>query len=375
MAYQIFISFKNEWQGRPTRDRMIAQTLYNELKKYGVEVFFSNEELMRRGRPDYGRLIDDALDSSKVLLLVGTNAEFVKSRWVEYEWELFNNEINSGRKDGKIITVLEGMDIGQLPIGLRRWQSFGASEKDIFAAAQMSVNALSALTGDIYKKQGSAAPSAESLYQLGMDYLYGNHGNAKDPEKAAVYLRQSADAGFAFAQTELANLLVSGKIRKIDEQEAIAYLRLAAEQGHSAAQYNLGARYEFADGVELDFDQARYWYSLAAAQGVEGAKDALAELGTHYDLYPDDIFDAQELAFTACCYFMGNCGKPQDYEKAYICWEKAANLGNSDAQHNVGMCLLNGWGTEKNRDKAKQWLSKAAQNGSKDAEKELCKLS
>ncbi len=244
MAYQVFISFKNEWEGKPTRDSEIAHELYTELKKHGIEVFFSNEEIQRKGRPDYGRLIDDALEEAKMLILVGTRADFVKSRWVEYEWDLFNNEICSGRKDGKIITVLEGMDVGALPICLRRWQSYGSSVSDIANAAKMAVNALNSLS-DISAAEGG-----------------------KDTEETVKELLMEATDCFL----GLGN-------KKQDLLRAFNLWKKAAELGNSIAQYSLGCCYLHGWGTETDKEQAKHWLLLSAAQGNKDAEKELATLG------------------------------------------------------------------------------------------------
>jgi len=131
MSYQVFISFKNlDTDGQPTRDSRIAEQLYHGLKERGVNVFFSNEEVQRKCRPDYGDLIDEALESSRVLLLVGTSVDYIESKWVKYEWNSFKNEINSGRKDGYIIPVIEGFSVGDLPFALRHGQVYTADELD-----------------------------------------------------------------------------------------------------------------------------------------------------------------------------------------------------------------------------------------------------
>ncbi len=243
MAYQIFISFKNEWEGKPTRDSEIAQALYTELKKYNVEVFFSNEEIKRKGRPDYGRLIDSALDSSSVLLLIGTKAEFVNSRWVEYEWDLFNNEICSGRKDGKIITVLEGMNVGELPIGMRRWQSYDMKNSTAADAAEMAVNALKSLT---------ATAAAE--------------GDENSEQTIKELLMEATDCFMG----------ICGKAP--DYVRSFNLWEKAAGLGSPRAQYNLGCCYRYGWGVKTDKDAAKHWLYLAAAQGDKDAEKELASL-------------------------------------------------------------------------------------------------
>ena len=58
-------------------------------------------------------------------------------------------------------------------------------------------------------------------------------------------------------------------------------------------------------------------------------------------------------------YYSGRSGKP-DYERAFFCYEKAANLGNQQAQENLGYCYYYGNGTPVNYEKAFHYFSLGA---------------
>ena len=54
------------------------------------------------------------------MVVVTSSFENAVSRWVEYEWGTFNNEVLSGRKTGNLITVVIGsLGPDGLPLGLR----------------------------------------------------------------------------------------------------------------------------------------------------------------------------------------------------------------------------------------------------------------
>ncbi|MBO7571247.1 MAG: toll/interleukin-1 receptor domain-containing protein [Bacteroidales bacterium] len=116
--YDIFISCKSE-------DYSIAEEVYEFLKGSGLFVFLASRELRKIGRAAYGEAIDEALDCAKHLIVVTSNAEYVtNSGYVHDEWTMFREELRSGRKDGNIITILKGVSISSLPIGLRNYQTF-----------------------------------------------------------------------------------------------------------------------------------------------------------------------------------------------------------------------------------------------------------
>lgn len=118
MTYDVFISCKSE-------DYNLGDKVYKFLTTCGLNVFFSPRELKRMKESEYMDAIAEALDSAYHLIVVASKPEYVKSKWVKFEWSTFLGEQLSGRKQGQIITLLEGMKIGQLPIQLRHLESFG----------------------------------------------------------------------------------------------------------------------------------------------------------------------------------------------------------------------------------------------------------
>ena len=82
---EVFISFKNsDFSGNPTRDSVIAKNLYEELAARKVAVFYSNSTLLSLGQSVYKKSIDEALESTKVLIVVSTDINFLMSEWVIY---------------------------------------------------------------------------------------------------------------------------------------------------------------------------------------------------------------------------------------------------------------------------------------------------
>ena len=127
--YDVFISFKNtDPKGGLTVDRTIAQRLHDKLLDEGLNVFFSEKDL---SDTEFMNQIYTALDEADLLIVVGTNPEYVRSTWVKSEWTNYLGAINSGRKpNGKIMTVLSHMTTYDLPLELSNFQSFDASSLD-----------------------------------------------------------------------------------------------------------------------------------------------------------------------------------------------------------------------------------------------------
>jgi TPR repeat protein len=70
-------------------------------------------------------------------------------------------------------------------------------------------------------------------------------------------------------------------------------------------------------------------------------------------------------------YYFGRGGFSQDYPKAYQSFRKAADLGNANAQYNLGIMSGDGVGILKNETAAVAWYRKAASQGHSGAQLNL----
>lgn len=115
--YDVFVSAKSE-------DYPAARKAVTFLRKAGLLVFFSDQELPEVGVSDYFEVIDNALEASRHMLVVTSSPMHVNSRWVRKEWQTFLNEKLSGRKDGNLVTLLcGGVQIENLPLSLRQHEA------------------------------------------------------------------------------------------------------------------------------------------------------------------------------------------------------------------------------------------------------------
>ncbi len=122
--FDIFISYKETDEfGKRTRDSVIAQEIYNELVEKKYRVFFSRITLESKLGSQYEPYIFSALNSSKVMLVVGTKASHVNSVWVKNEWSRFLSLINNNPQKKYIIPCYRDMDVYELPNELLTFQS------------------------------------------------------------------------------------------------------------------------------------------------------------------------------------------------------------------------------------------------------------
>lgn len=122
-AYDIFICYKEtDNSGKRTMDSVLAQDIYSQLANEGYKVFFSRITLEDKLGQEYEPYIFSALNSAKVMLVVGTDKDNFNAVWVKNEWSRF---LALSRKDKNkvIIPCYKDMDAYDLPDELSMFQS------------------------------------------------------------------------------------------------------------------------------------------------------------------------------------------------------------------------------------------------------------
>ena len=113
--FDVFICYKEtDKNGRRTRDSVLATELYHELTEEGFKVFFSRITLEDKLGSEYEPYIFAALNSSKIMVVLGTSEENFKSVWVRNEWSRYLSLIKNG-EEKVLIPAYRDMDPYDLP--------------------------------------------------------------------------------------------------------------------------------------------------------------------------------------------------------------------------------------------------------------------
>ena len=113
--FDVFICYKeSDNNGRRTQDSVIATELYHELTREGFKVFFSRITLEDKLGTAYEPYIFAALNSSKVMVVLGTKAEYFNAVWVKNEWSRYLALIKNGARK-ILIPAYRDMDPYDLP--------------------------------------------------------------------------------------------------------------------------------------------------------------------------------------------------------------------------------------------------------------------
>lgn len=113
--FDVFICYKEtDANGRRTQDSVLANDLYHQLTQEGFKVFFSRITLEDKLGTAYEPYIFAALNSAKVMVVLGTKPENFNAVWVKNEWSRYLALIRSGAKK-TLIPAYRDMDPYDLP--------------------------------------------------------------------------------------------------------------------------------------------------------------------------------------------------------------------------------------------------------------------
>lgn len=113
--FDVFICYKEtDENGERTQDSVIAQDIYKALIDENYKVFFSRITLEEKLGSSYEPYIFAALNSAKVMIVLGTKPEYFEAVWVKNEWKRYLDLINAGKKK-TIIPAYKNMSPYQLP--------------------------------------------------------------------------------------------------------------------------------------------------------------------------------------------------------------------------------------------------------------------
>lgn len=113
--FDVFICYKeSDENGNRTEDSVIAYDLYQNLTKNGYKVFFSRVTLESKLGTAYEPYIFSALNSAKVMIVIGTKPEYFNAVWVKNEWSRFLKMMKED-KSKTLIPAYKNMNPYALP--------------------------------------------------------------------------------------------------------------------------------------------------------------------------------------------------------------------------------------------------------------------
>ena len=113
--FDVFICYKEtDNNGKRTMDSVLANDLYHQLTQERLKVFFSRITLEDKLGTEYEPYIFAALNSAKVMVVLGTRPEYFSAVWVRNEWSRFLALIKNGEQK-VLISAYRDMSPYDLP--------------------------------------------------------------------------------------------------------------------------------------------------------------------------------------------------------------------------------------------------------------------
>ncbi len=114
--FDVFICYKEtDANGRRTPDSVLANDLYHQLTQEGFKVFFSRITLEDKLGTEYEPYIFAALNSAKVMVVLGTKPEYFNAVWVKNEWSRYLSLVKQSGGKKMLIPAYKDMDPYDLP--------------------------------------------------------------------------------------------------------------------------------------------------------------------------------------------------------------------------------------------------------------------
>ena len=219
--FDVFICYKEtDNNGKRTQDSVIANDLYHHLTQEGFKVFFSRITLEDKLGVAYEPYIFAALNSAKVMVVLGTRKEYFNAVWVKNEWSRYLALIRSGAKK-MLIPAYRDMDPYDLPEEFSHLQAQDISKlgfmQDLIRGIKKIIETDKSETvtkGDTINNGGN---NVEILLKRAFMFL--EDGNFSEADK---YCEKVLDQEPENAQAYLGKLMAELKVTK---QENLANLK------------------------------------------------------------------------------------------------------------------------------------------------------
>jgi len=218
--YDVFICYKETSEaGTRTKDSTIAQDIYYQLTQEGYKVFFSRISLEDKLGTAYEPYIFAALNSAKVMAVVGTSTANFNAVWVKNEWSRFLALMKKDRSR-LLIPCYRDIDPYDLPEELSMLQSQDMGKigfiQDLVRGIKKVVDAGRAKSAPVQAapaaQEASVAPGVQSLLKRANIFLEDG-----DFAHADEYFERVLDADPECADAYWGKMLASLHLKSDDE--------------------------------------------------------------------------------------------------------------------------------------------------------------
>ena len=258
--YDVFICYKEtDENGQRTRDSQWAQDVYYGLTEQGLKVFFSRITLEDKLGQQYEPYIFAALNSAKVMVVIGSRPEYFNAVWVKNEWSRYLSLMKHDHKR-LLIPCYRDMDPYDLPEELSMLQSQDMSKigfmQDLLRGVQKVMQQPTSAPQVVRVETATVetnAPGVTSLLKRAALFLEdGDTASAReyydrvldiDPECAEAYMGKVCAETGCRKESNLGALNYCVDMRG-DWQKAVRFASAAQKQKYEGYMASVRARVE-----------------------------------------------------------------------------------------------------------------------------------
>lgn len=282
--FDVFICYKEtDAQGQRTRDSVLANDLYHELTREGFRVFFARITLEDKLGQAYEPYIYSALQSSKVMVVIGTKPEYVKAPWVKNEWSRYLALIKAGERK-TLIPAYRDMDPYELPEEFSHLQAQDMSKlgfmQDLVRGIKKicgkderpaQVSQTAAVPASV-QAAGGASGTASSLLKRANIFLAD-----EEWDRASEYAERVLDIDPENAEAYLVKVMVELQAKDRSELGEYGIEFLEAEDYEKVAKYAKGDFAKEFASIRYEALKTQFEVACEDAEEAQGFPPAEAE--------------------------------------------------------------------------------------------------
>ncbi len=213
--FDVFICYKEtDAQGRRTRDSVLAQELYHELTEEGFKVFFSRITLEDKLGVAYEPYIFAALNSAKVMVVLGTKPDHFNAVWVKNEWSRYLALVKESGGEKVLIPAYRDMDPYDLPEEFSHLQAQDMSKLGFMQDLTRGVAKLVAADGDTSVVARTVGGHTDPTPLLKRVFIFLTDGNFTQADE---YCEKVLDIDPECGEAYLGKLMVEQEIRRRED--------------------------------------------------------------------------------------------------------------------------------------------------------------
>ncbi len=215
--FDVFICYKEtDESGKRTVDSALANDIYYQLTQEGLKVFYAAITLENKLGQEYEPYIFSALNSARVMLVVGTKPENFNSVWVKNEWSRYLKLMKNDRSK-TLIPCFRDMDAYDLPDEFSHLQAQDMGKigfiNDVVRGIKKLITPTKAQSESTVIVESSNTDTAPLLKRA---FIFLEDGKWQDADE---YCERVLDIDPENAQAYLGKLMAELKVR---EQEQLA---------------------------------------------------------------------------------------------------------------------------------------------------------